>query len=273
MIDLNFKYEKLIKYLKSEAPFKPEIAIVLGSGLGEFSDSLETSKSFLTIDLPGYPVSSVEGHAGEINFSILGSKKLLIFKGRIHFYEGYSLSECILPSFISAKLGCKKLILTNAAGGIKEDLLPGDLMLAASFNAISLKKELTQLIGLASVETKNNFLNCPSKKLNDTIRKTAKKEKIDLAEGVYWYTKGPSYETPAEIQFIKKYGGDAVGMSTVHEAVLGASLGLEAAAISCITNLAAGISAEKLSHDEVKRTAEKVMHKFSKLLKKVVLEL
>ncbi|MBT8378732.1 MAG: purine-nucleoside phosphorylase [Ignavibacteria bacterium] len=273
MMDLNFKYEKLIKFLNSTAPFEPEIAIVLGSGLGEFSDSLETKKIFLTKDLPGYPVSSVEGHAGEVNFSVLDSKKLLIFRGRIHFYEGYLLSACILPSFIASKLGCKKLLLTNAAGGIKESLSPGDLMLSNSFNAISLKKELTQLVGLASVEIKNNFLNCPSKKINEIIKKAARQENIDLAEGVYWYTKGPSYETPAEIQFIKKFGGDAVGMSTVHEAVFGASLGLEVAAISCITNLAAGISEEKLSHDEVKKTAEKVMHKFSGLLKKVVLEL
>ncbi len=273
MIDLNFKYKKLIKFIKQEAPFNPEIAIVLGSGLGEFADSLETKKIIDSKNLPDYPVSAVEGHSSQIKFAVYNSKKLLIFKGRSHFYEGYKLSECILPVFITRKLGCKNLILTNAAGGIEQNFLPGDLMLSSSFNAISLKKELTQLIGLASVETKSYFLNCPSKKLNEIIKKTAGKENIKLAEGVYWYTKGPSYETPAEIRFIQNFGADAVGMSTVHEAVFGASLGLEIAAISCITNLAAGISTEKLSHDEVKKTAEKVMHKFSGLLKKVVLEI
>jgi purine-nucleoside phosphorylase len=273
MIDLNFKYKELIKFLQSEAPFTPEVAIVLGSGLGKFSESLQTIKSFKTKELPGYPISSVEGHAGEINFSIYNSRKILIFKGRSHPYEGYFLSDCILPVFITYKLECKKLILTNAAGGIKESMSPGDLMLATSFNAISLKKELTQLIGLASVETKNYFLSCPSSNLNTIIKKSAKKENIHLADGVYWYTKGPSYETPAEIQFIKRFGGDAVGMSTVHEAVFGSALGLEVASISCITNLAAGISADKLSHDEVKKTAEKVMNKFSSLLKQVVLEI
>ena len=135
------------------------------------------------------------------------------------------------------------MILTNAAGGIKQNLIPGDLMLSTSFNSIALKKELAELIGLASVKTKNYFLNCPSKGLNEIIKKSALKEKIDLAEGVYWYSKGQSYETPAEIKYIEKFGGDAVGMSTVHEAVFGASVGLEVAAISCITNLAAGISA------------------------------
>jgi purine-nucleoside phosphorylase len=273
MIDLNFKYNNLIQFIKQEAPFKPEIAIVLGSGLGEFADSFETTKIIDSEELPGYPASAVEGHSSQINFAIYNSKKLLIFKGRSHFYEGYKLNECILPVFITHKLGCKNLILTNAAGGIKQNLSPGDLMLSTSFNAISLKRELTQLIGLASVETKNYFLNCPSKKLNEIIKKSAAKENIKLAEGVYWYTKGPSYETPAEIRFIKNFGADAVGMSTVHEAVFGASLDLEIAAISCITNLAAGISTEKLSHDEVKKTAEKVMHKFSGLLKKVVLEI
>lgn len=273
MLDLNFKYKILVNFIKQEIPFTPELAIVLGSGLGEFSDSLETIKIIESKELPDYPLSAVEGHSNQIKFAIYKSKKILIFKGRSHFYEGYKLSECILPVFIAHKLGCKKLILTNAAGGIKEDLSPGDLMLSTSFNAISLKKELTQLIGLASVESKNFFLNCPSKKLNEIVRNSAAKEGIRLTEGIYWYTKGPSYETPAEIKFIKKFGGDAVGMSTVHEAVFGASLGLEVAAISCITNLAAGISAEKLSHDEVKKTAEKVMNKFSRLLKNVALEI
>ena len=273
MIDLNFKYEKLIKYIEQEIPFAPEIAIILGSGLGEFSDSLETKKVFNSEELPGYPVSAVEGHASQIKFAVYDSKKIIIFKGRSHFYEGFKLSECLLPVFITQKLRCKKLILTNAAGGIKQNLVPGDLMLSTSFNAIGLKKELAELIGLASVETRNYFLNCPSKELNNVIKKSAVKEKIKLVEGVYWYSKGPSYETPAEIKFIEKFGGDAVGMSTVHEAVFGASVGLEIAAISCITNLAAGISAEKLSHDEVKKTAEKVMHKFSRLLKKVITEI
>lgn len=273
MIDLNFKYEKIIRSLEREAPFTPEISIVLGSGLGVFSESLVTKKLIHSKDLPGYPVSAVEGHSSQIKFALHNSKKLLIFSGRSHLYEGFKLSDCILPVFITHKLGCRKLILTNAAGGIKDNLRPGDLMLVNSFNAISLKKELSQLIGLTSIEKRNFFLNCPSSELNEKIKKSAVKERINLAEGDYWYSKGPSYETPAEISFIKKFGGDAVGMSTVHEAVYGAFLGLEVAAISCITNLAAGISDEKLSHDEVKKTAEKVMHKFSRLLKKIVLEI
>jgi purine-nucleoside phosphorylase len=270
MIDLSFKYEKIVRFLEQETPFIPEIAIVLGSGLGVFSDSLHRTKTIDSADLPGYPVSAVEGHSNQITFALHNSKRIIIFIGRSHFYEGFNLSECILPVFLTHKLGCRNLILTNAAGGIKKNLLPGDLMLANSFNAISLKKELSLLIGLASVKSKNYFLNCPSNKLNEIIKKSAVVEKINLAEGVYWYSKGPSYETPAEIGFIKKFGGDAVGMSTVHEAVYGASIGLEVSAISCITNLAAGISNKKLSHEEVKKTAEKVMNKFSRLLKKIV---
>ena len=184
MIDLSFKYEKLVKIIEQETPFTPEVAIILGSGLGEFSNSLETKTLIDAEELPGYPVSAVEGHSSQIKFSILNSKKIVIFKGRSHYYEGYKLSECILPVFVTHKLGCKKLILTNAAGGIKQNLLPGDLMLSTSFNAISLKKELTQLIGLASVEIKKSFLNCPSIKLNDIIRKSAEKEGIRLAKEI-----------------------------------------------------------------------------------------
>lgn len=269
MVDLSFKYERLIKFIRAEAPFVPDISIVLGSGLGEFSESLDTIKIFFSSELPGYPASAVEGHSSQIKFSEMQGKKLLIFSGRFHFYEGFSLSECILPIFIAHKTGCKQIILTNAAGGINQNFLPGDLMLADSFNALSLKKELTGLIRLASLEKKNKF-NCPSIKLNEFIKLCADKEKIDLKTGVYFYTKGPAYETPSEIQFIKRFGGDAVGMSTVHEAIFAAYLGLEVSAISCITNLAAGISGEKLSHNEVRKTAAKVMNKFSKLLKRVV---
>jgi purine-nucleoside phosphorylase len=272
-MDLSYKYQSLISFIKREAPFKPEIAVVLGSGLGEFSDSLKIKKTLLTEDLPDYPASLVEGHAGEIDFSTFSSKKLLVFKGRSHFYEGYKLNQCILPVYIAYRLGCRNLILTNAAGGINRNFAPGDLMLSTSFNAINLKKELTELIGLASIDARNFFLNCPSKKLNDIVKKSAAEENTGLKEGVYWYSKGPSYETPAEIKFIKKFGADAVGMSTVHEAIFGAILGMEVSAVSCITNLAAGISSEKLSHDEVKKTAEKVMNKFSRLLKNIVLQI
>jgi purine-nucleoside phosphorylase len=270
MIDLNFKYKDLISFFEKNIPFEPDLAIILGSGLGDFAGSVNTKKTFSTSSLPGYPISTIEGHSGKIHFSEYEGKKLLLFQGRIHIYEGYKIYECILPVFIAYKTGCRKMLLTNAAGSVNLNFHPEDLMLATSFNAINIKKELTHLIGLANVEQKNRFLDFPSSSLNKVIRNAALEEKIELREGVYWYTKGPNYETPAEIRMTRIFGGDAGGMSTVHEAFFSSSLGMEASAISCITNYGAGISPAKLSHSDVTETAKLVKEKFEILVKSVI---
>ena len=188
----------------------------------------------------------------------------------MHFYEGYKIYECVIPVLISHKLGAKHLLLTNAAGGINKNFVPGDLMLATSLNGILIKKELTDLIGLTNQTGKNNFLMLPDPEFNNLIKTAAEKEKIKIKEGVYLYTKGPSYETPAEIKFFAKYGADAVGMSTVHEAVFSSYLGMKTAAISCITNFAAGISDQKLSHSEVTETADRVKDIFARLVRSII---
>jgi len=270
MIDLSFKYKQTITHLKKESPFTPDVTIILGSGLGIFADSIKKIKSFGTSGIPAYPKSTVEGHDGLIHFAKFESKKLMVFQGRLHFYEGYPLSDCLLPVLLTHRLGCNQIIFTNASGGVNRNLVPGDLMLIDSFNAIYLKKEITSVIGIASIEKRNNFLNCPSKRINYVIRQSAKKNNISLKSGTYWYTKGPNYETPAEVTMISKSGGDAVGMSTVHEAVFASSLGMEVGVISCITNMAAGISKQKLSHTEVTDTANKVAKNFSLLLKSTI---
>lgn len=271
MINLNFKYKDLIAQVNDTSPFEPQIAIILGSGLGGFESRIEIVKEINTSSIEGYPASTVEGHSGKIIWGQHEGKKLLLFSGRIHLYEGYHISECILPPFISHKLGCSSLLLTNAAGGISNFLEPGDLMLNTSFNGIQIKKELTLLLGLSNEEKKNSFLNFPSEELCHHIRKAAEEVNLNLKEGVYWFTKGPTYETPAEIKYISKFGGNAVGMSTVHEAVFAASLGMKTASISCITNFASGISDQKLSHDEVTETAQKVKEKFAALVKRFIL--
>lgn len=270
MIDLSFKFKNLLKEIENHAPFTPDLAIILGSGLGNFSKSVDVKKTISTSSLTEYPKSTIEGHAGKIHFAEFTGKKLLLFQGRIHFYEGYSIDQCILPVFITYKLNCKKIILTNAAGGMNPSFKPGDLMLTTSLNGISLKTELTKLIGIASEKGKINFYNFPSASLNNKIKEAAESEKIELKEGVYWYTKGPSYETPAEIKYMSKFGGDAVGMSTVHEAVFASYLGIETSSISCITNYAAGLTENKLSHAEVTETANLVQHKFERLIKKII---
>jgi purine-nucleoside phosphorylase len=270
MVDLNSKYKELLKFISDEFPFTPDVSIILGSGLGNLADSINKIKSISTSQIPSYPVSTIEGHSGNIIYSEFKNKKLLLFQGRLHFYEGYNMSDCILPVLITKKLGCNYLILTNASGGINSKLTPGDLMLVDSFNSIGIKKELTNLIGISSIDMKNNFLNCPSRNLNSIIRECAEELGIKLHSGNYWYTKGPSYETPAEIEMIRRFGGDTVGMSTVHEAVFASSVNMQVAIISCITNLAAGISKQKLSHDEVTITATKASEKFTALLKSAV---
>ena len=270
MVDLNFKYKSLIDFIKSEAPFDSDLSIILGSGLGDFAEQLQIHKSISTSDIPGYPASTVVGHKGKIHFAEYKNKKIILFQGRIHFYEGYNINECILPVFISYKLGAKNLLLTNAAGGINKNFTPGDLMLATSLNGILIKKELTDLIGLTNQTGKNNFINLPAHDFNNSIKKSAETEKINLKQGVSFYTKGPTYETPAEIRFFAKDGADSVGMSTVHEAVYSSYLGMKTAAISCITNFAAGISNQKLSHTEVTETADRVKDTFAKLVKAVI---
>jgi purine-nucleoside phosphorylase len=270
MIDLNFKYKNLIDEIRNQAPFVPEFAIILGSGLGNFAERVDLLKTISTSTLPDYPKSTIQGHEGKIHFAEFAGRKLLLFQGRIHLYEGYSIYQCILPVFISHKLNCPRIILTNAAGGINPSFKPGDLMLTTSFIGIMLKKELTDLIGISSEQGKKSFYILPSASLNNVIRDAAKEKKVELKEGVYWYTKGPSYETPAEIRFLSKFGGDAVGMSTVHEAVYAGYLGMQTASISCITNYAAGLTSNKLSHDEVTETANLVQHKFESLIKKII---
>jgi purine-nucleoside phosphorylase len=270
MIDLSFKYKKLLDFLKTEAPFNPDISIILGSGLGDFAEQLEIHKSISTSNIPDYPESTVIGHKGKIHFAEYQNKKIILFQGRIHFYEGYNINECILPVLISYKLGAKHLLLTNAAGGINKNFVPGDLMLATSLNGILIKKELTDLIGLTNQTGKDNSLNLPDIDFNNLIKSSAEKENIHLKEGVYFYTKGPTYESPAEIRFFAKFGADAVGMSTVHEAAYASYLGIKTSAISCITNFAAGISSQKLSHSEVTETADKVKDIFGKLVKRII---
>lgn len=266
MIDLEFKYKNLLEYFGTIKEFSPKIAIILGSGLGDFVSSVKILKTINTSGIPQYPISTVPGHSGKIHFAEVNGISVLLFQGRIHFYEGYSIDQCILPAFISNHLGCKYLLITNAAGGINEKFSPGDLMLVNSFIGINIKTEMSNLLGLPSTKTKNDFLNFPSVNFNKKIRIAASRLKIKLHEGIYWYNKGPVYETPAEIKMAKKLGADAVGMSTIPEAIFAAVSRIETSTISCITNFAAGISNQKLNHTEVTDNAAKAADNFSLLI-------
>lgn len=264
------KYKELLKFIKENQPFTTEIAIVLGSGLGDFASSVEIIKSIPTSEIPDYPSSTVEGHKGYIHFAKYNNRNLILFQGRIHFYEGYGLLQCILPIIIAKETGTKFLLLSNAAGGVNPLYNPGDLMLIESFNSINLKKELSSITNSKNKFYSNSDINFSSIEFKNLIKKVALEEQVDLKVGNYWYCKGPNYETPAEVKMISYFDGDAVGMSTVHEAIWGMLNGLQVGAISCITNFAAGISNQKLYHGEVMEVAELVKPKFEKLIKAII---
>lgn len=270
MIDLEFKYKNLLDYLDSEIPFKPEISLILGSGLGEFAENINVVKSIPTTEIPDYPLSTVEGHKGFLHFAELHGKKILVFQGRIHIYEGYSIDKCILPAFIAHKLGSKKLLVTNAAGGVNLDYKPGDLMLVTGFFSQNIKMELSSLFSVPSLEQREFINNLPNKVFNEIIKEASLQEKVFIKEGTYWFNKGPTYETPAEVKMQGIFGADSVGMSTVHEAIFAAYHGIDVSSISLITNHAAGISPEKLSHKDVMEAANLAKEKFERLVKKIV---
>lgn len=270
MIDMDFKYKSLLEFITMESPFKPEICLILGSGLGDFAENIDIIKSIPTSDIPGFPDSTVKGHKGYLHFTELSGKKVLIFQGRIHIYEGYSIDKCLLPVFIAHKLGTIKLLVTNAAGGINLNFAPGDLMLITGIYSHNIKNEIASLFSVPSATIRENLNNLPNKSFNSIIQKAALEENIILKEGTYWFNKGPSYETPAEVRMQGIFGADAVGMSTVHEALYAAYYGISVSSISLITNHAAGLSSEKLSHTEVIETAELAKNKFQRLVKSII---
>jgi len=245
---------------------KPEIGLVLGSGLGFFAEEhIEVHEYLNYSDIEGFPVSTAPGHTGRFVFGKLGDRSVVCMQGRFHFYEGYSMQQLTLPVRLMHQLGVKTLFLTNAAGGINPSYTPGDLMLIHDhINFLG----TNPLIGVEADDEKRfpDMTEVYDKKMRRKIREWARSKDISLQEGVYLATTGPSFETPAEIRAFAALGADAVGMSTVPEAIVARQLGIRVIGISCITNAAAGISAGLLTHTEVYETADRVKHRFAELL-------
>jgi len=248
------------------AGFQPEIGLVLGSGLGFFADDrIEVEGSLSYADIPGFPVSTVPGHAGRFVWGRAGGKRVICMQGRFHYYEGYAMRELTRPIREMARAGVTTLFVTNAAGGINADYRPGDFMLIADhINFLG----TNPLIGAAGEggERFPDMTAAYDAELRERIRKWTIGARIVLKEGVYLATTGPSFETPAEIRCFRTLGADAVGMSTVPEVIVARQLGLRVAGISCITNAAAGLSDTPLTHEEVGETAERVRPVFANLL-------
>lgn len=251
---------------KELTDFKPEIGLILGSGLGFFADEqIEVVGRLPYGEVEGFPLSTVPGHAGRFVYGTLEGRRVICMQGRFHFYEGYSMAELTSPIRLMHAMGVHTLFLTNAAGGINLNYTPGDFMLLSDhINFLG----TNPLIGWQGDEGVRfpDMTEVYDSALRTKIRNWAKANRVDLKEGVYLATTGPSFETPAEIRAFAALGADAVGMSTVPEAIVARKFGLRVIGISCITNAAAGISKTELSHEEVSETADRVRPQFADLL-------
>ena len=264
------KLHTCLASIREKTDFKPEVALILGSGLGDYADGIQIETTVDYTEIEGFPVSTVTGHKGRFVFGYVGNVPVVIMQGRVHYYEGYLMSDVVLPTRLMGLLGAKKLILTNAAGGINENFRPGDFMMLTDHIATGVP---SPLIGPNLDELGPRFPDMSevySHRIQDVIRNAASECEIDLKEGVYVQLTGPNYETPAEVRMCKIWGGDAVGMSTACEAMAARHMGMEIGGISCITNLAAGISKEKLDHKEVQETADRVSKDFKRLVTKII---
>ena len=267
------KFEETVKFIKEKVNNIPKIAIVLGSGLGSLADEIENKITISYKDIPNFPVSTVAGHKGELIFGTLENIPIIAMNGRFHYYEGYDLKDVTYPIRIFKLLGVETIILTNAAGGINLNFEKGDLMIIEdqlSFFAESV------LRGPNMDEFGERFIDMSdvyTKEYIEILKPIMKKITGKCLTGVYAYMKGPTYETPAEIRALRTLGADAVGMSTVPEAVVARHSGLKCIGITCITNMAAGIMNEKLSHEDVKDTASKVESNLKKVIKELIKEI
>ncbi len=269
MFDMN-KILEAKRFIESKIKEVPQIGLILGSGLGVLADEITEPVKIPYGEIPHFPVSTVEGHAGMFVFGKLSGKTVVAMQGRFHYYEGYSQQQTTFPVRVMQALGVETLLITNAAGGINTSFKPGDLMILTDHLNFSGNNPL---IGKNLDELGPRFPDMSevySRKLVTSIENTALKLGIPLRKGVYVIMSGPSYETPAEIRMLRTLGADAVGMSTVPEAIVANHCGMQVAGISCITNMAAGILDQPLNHQEVMETAEMVRVRFIELVKGIV---
>ena len=260
------KLQNAVRSIRRRTDFLPEVALVLGSGLGGFADKIVTECVIDYSDIEGLPLTGVEGHKGRLLFGTVGATRVVAMQGRVHYYEGYSMSDVVMPVRVMGLLGADKLVITNAAGGINPDFSPGTFMLIRDHIGFlvpsPLRGENQGQLGPRFPDMSEVY----SRRLCNIIRSAAESCNVPLCEGVYAQLSGPNYETPAEIRALARLGADAVGMSVTCEAVAARHMGLKVCGISCITNSAAGVSDKPLSHDEVQQTADRVNERFAALL-------
>lgn len=266
---MNQAYEKLLRCyesFKSRIDFKPEVALILGSGLGDYGESIQIEAVLDYHDIEGFPVSTVPGHKGRFLFGYVGEVPVVIMQGRVHYYEGYAMEDVVLPTRLMKMMGARVLFLTNAAGGVNYDFAAGDFMMItdqiSNFVPSPLIGPNIDELGLRFSDMSEIY----DKNLREILRSTARELDIPLKEGVYVQLTGPNFETPSEVKMCRILGGDAVGMSTACEAVAANHMGMKICGISCISNLGCGMTDEPLSHEEVQETADRVAPLFKELI-------
>jgi purine-nucleoside phosphorylase len=261
---MNAKIAEAAAALKRHIHFQPKIGIILGSGLDALTDEIEEAVRIRFADIPHFPVSSVDGHRGEVVAGRLCGASLFALSGRVHFYEGYSMQQVVFPIRVMAAFGVKTVIVASAVGAVNESYRPGDIV------AIS---DHINLIGDNPLRGSSNFVDLTeaySRQLRDLAQAVADKLDIRLQSGVYVALSGPCYETPAEIRALRSLGADIVGMSTVPEVIMANSLGMRVLGFSMVTNKGAGMSAKPLSHQDVIKTSKNESEKFIALVKGII---
>ena len=269
-MDLLAQIKASAEFILNKTKYKPEIGLILGSGLGSVADTIEDAEYYNYSDIPNFPTSTVEGHAGRLVIGKLGNKIVVAMQGRFHYYEGYSMEKITFPIRVMKLLGVSKLVVTNACGAVNKDFNAGDLMVITDHINFS---GSNPLFGHNLDDFGPRFPDMSeaySKDLRNKVLAAGKELNIPLKEGVYVMFSGPTYETPAEVRMAKILGGDAVGMSTVPEVIVANHCGIKTVGISCLTNMAAGILDQPLNHEEVIETSNRVKKDFINLMNKVI---
>ncbi|MBQ1801541.1 MAG: purine-nucleoside phosphorylase [Lachnobacterium sp.] len=269
-------YEKLMKCyesIKSKVDFEPQVALILGSGLGNYGEKIKIVHTLDYHEIEGFPVSTVQGHKGQFIFGYIGDVRVVCMQGRVHYYEGYEMSDVVLPTRLMKLMGAKVLFLTNAAGGVLQGMKPGDLMLIkdqiASFVPSPLIGENIEELGTRFPDMSHIY----DEDLQQIVRKVAALNDIQIKEGVYLQFTGPQYESPSEVAMSRLLGAGAVGMSTACEAIAANHMGMKIVGISLISNLASGISPIPLTHSEIQDSAKEAEPKFQKLVTDTIIEI
>jgi purine-nucleoside phosphorylase len=269
-VQIQKNLEESAAYIRSRSQLKPRIGIILGSGLGAFCDQMQVETTLPYDEIPGFLAPTVEGHGGRLLLGHVKGVPVACLQGRVHYYEGHTMTAVVHPTRTIAMLGIESLILTNSSGGLIPTMQPGDFMIIEDH--INLMGD-NPLKGPNIAQLGPRFPDMSEaydRKLNAKMEEILKKQNIRHSRGVYCGVSGPTYETPAEVRYLQQIGGGAVGMSTVPEAIAANHLGLRVCALACITNPAAGLAAQKLSHDDVTHTAKMVENKFCSFLTEFV---